>query len=577
MNTFTLSSFYSLLKTNSGNEAIVNDIIKGDVSNVLNLNKHLPREKFNHIINKIYRFYLKYADKSFLYTKEFERNLLLTNIDFSECELATTTSFRNIINNTFSIYKLINYGDIDKLVSIFSNIEVYWSYKYLIYGHAKKINFVKQSNLDISDINYELKELVHMLILYAVFLVKLYNTPGMNDLKSLKDLIAYILDYTYYDIIVEYRFRSNELILINSELSENEDDEEIHIQYNCYKQLVKKRLDYIESFKYCMCNKDLCDYIKNNEVENKRYTEFLLYIFYHKNIIQLNDDLIVKLKYIMETAYLNNEDLLIEIFLHFFLTKKKYFNYNQTLILTSYYSNPKKWIDGLCNIYANYYNSNDYSIDVSANVYFEYIIVLLTFLLKKQYVETRRYRDIIHISLEIYNDNSENINPLLLSSFFRKIIETNNFICPENVLMFIEFMYDSGSSFNDIIGNVIDKNIKVFLKYTKAGYFEIDQLKNKHIIYKTIYNLNKNKRAIKNEVTDYITGNLIVDAVYMPHDDAICLDRSTIYKWLKKNKTNPFTNMFLDIAELEEFNNRPEIQLKRRELNRSIFPQNIFF
>jgi len=574
MNTFTLSTFYLLLKTNSGKETIVNEIIKGKVSNILNLNKHVPRQKFNAIINKIYKFYLKFAKKSISDAKTFERNLLLTNIDFSDCEMVNTASFRNIINNTFSIYKLINYSDIDKLVAIFSNIEVYWNYKYLIFGHAKKINFVKQSHLNISDINYELKDLAHMLILYSVFLIKLYNKNGMKDLKY---LIDYILDYTYYDIIVEYRGRCNELILINSELSENEDDEEIQIQYNFYKQLVEKRLTYIESFEYCMCNTELCDYIKTTEVENGRYNEFLLYIFYHKNFIHLNDDIIVKLKYIMETNYVNNEELLIEIFLHFFITKKQYFNYNQKLILTSYYSNPKKWIDGLCNIYANYYNSNDDTIDVSANVYFEYIIVVLTFLLKKQYVETSHYIDIIHISLEIYNDDSVNINSIFLSSFFRKIIETNNFICPENLLMFIEFMYNSESAFNDIIGNVIDKNIKLFIKYTKADYFEIDKLKNKIIIYKTIYNLNKNKMAIKNEVTDYITGNLIVDAVYMPHDDTICLDSSTIYKWLKKNKTNPFTNMFLDITELEVFNNRKEIRLKRQELNSSIFPQKNYF
>ena len=73
------------------------------------------------------------------------------------------------------------------------------------------------------------------------------------------------------------------------------------------------------------------------------------------------------------------------------------------------------------------------------------------------------------------------------------------------------------------------------------------------------------------KVEDIITGFPIVEFICMPHDKSLFIDKSTIYKWLRKKGVNPFTNEYMDFDSLNKFNSIVHIENLCESQTRKVF------
>ncbi len=569
-----LSSF---LNSYEGKMTIIRSVSNGNTQFIINLRYFYSKHDFNNIINKLYKFYLRYFKNTIFFSSvRFEKALLNLNLDLLGCNMVDEENFRNIISFHFSKYKKINLSQIDKIASIFQDDIIFSKYNYLIESHFhKNMRFVKQSVLEIDNVNLNIKSLIQMLICFGIFLIKLnkHNDRFQNHIYD-------ILNFTYYDLIEEKRVRESELEIVKWKLDklnkENSNNWAYLSELNYKKILLQSRLSYIESFRFLMSNNDIIKFIQNTEFQNENYYEYLLYVDYNKQFLILNDSVISNLKQILLLNRRENFELLLSIFSYYFLTNKKCFNINQEMILKDYKANPDLWLNGLVRTFYLYYflfnNDEDDMWGSDFDIYNSLMCtsILLQFLLINEYRSIDIFYDMAFIMLKFYNDNHSKIQSDFIISFLYKL-DTKFIIERGNLMYFFDMVYNSNENFNMLIENVVNDNYIYILKYLKAGYLDLDKIKNNRPIYDLFYNMNSIMIDITYTVEDLITGFPIVEFICMPHDKNLFIDKVTIYKWLRKKEINPFTNEYMDFNSLNKFNSIVHIENICNEKNRKVF------
>ncbi len=566
----------SFLDSYDGKLAIIRSVSNGNTDFITNLKCFFSKNDFIDVMNKLYKFYLRNYKKTFCFSSvRFERGLLNMNIDLLGCNIVDEDNFRNVISYTFSRYKKINLSDIDKLVLIFQDEIIFSKYKYLIESHFyKHMRFVKQSILEIYNVNLNIKALIEMLLCYAIFLIKL------NDYHNyFQDIIEDILNFTYYDLIDEKRIRSTELEIVNWKLEKLLFFDQVDWNYisklKYKKTLLKNRLTYIESLSFLMSNNVISRYIESNEFINENFYEYLLYIDYNKKFLLLNDKVIYNLKKILFMNKKEYFELLLSIFNYYFMTKKECFNINQNLLLADYMKNPELWLCGIIRSFYLYYFIN-YDEDEDEMYNFDIYnslmctSTLLKFLLSNEYISIEIFYDMAFIMLKFYNDNNSKMQSDFVTEFLNNI-ETKYIIDRGNLMYFFDMIYTSNENFNNLIEKVVDENYEHIIKYIKAGYLDLSKIQNNRPIYDLFHNMNSIMIDITYKVEDLITGFPIVEFICMPHDNNLFIDKATIYKWLRKKEINPFTNEYMDFNSLNKFNSIVHIDNICNEKNRKVF------
>lgn len=566
----------TFLNSYEGKMSIINNVSNGETEFITNLKWFYSKTDFIDIIDTIYKFYLRNLKKTFYFSNvRFEKALLNMNIDLLGCNIVDEDNFRNIISYTFSKYKKINICDIDKLVLIFQDEIIFAKYKYLIEAHFyKNMKFVKQSILEIYDVNLNNKSLIEMMLCFTIFLIKLNEHNNYFE-----DLINDLLNFTYFDLIDEKRLRVSELKFIDFNIDKLNTRKSTKWYYlsklNYKKTLLNNRISYIDSFSFLMSNNYFIKYIENIKFINENYYEYLLYIEHNKKFIVLNDKIINNIKKIL---FMNKKEyfiLLLSILNYYFLTKKQYFNSNQYLLIDDYKKNSKIWMQYIIkSFYLYYFSYNDEDDDNIYNfdVYNALISTsnLLKFLLSHEYISQDIYYDMVFIMLKFYNENHGKIQIDFILSFLKKI-ETKFVVGKGNLMYFFDMIYSSNENFNDFIENVVDENYEYIIKYLKTGYIDICKIKNNRPIYDLFYNMNTIMIDIKYKVEDIITGFPIVEFMCMPHDKNLFIDKATIYKWLRKKEINPFTNEYMDFDSLDKFNSIVHIKNICESNSRKVF------
>ena len=566
----------SFLGSYEGKLAIIRNVSNGNTDFIRNLKCFFSRNDFIEIMNKLYKFYLRNYKKTFYFsTVRFERALLNMEIDLLGCNIVDEDNFRNVISYTFSRYKKINLSDIDKLVLIFQDDIIFTRYKYLIESHFyKHMRFVKQSILEIYNVNLNIKALIEMLLCYAIFLIKLNEHHNY-----FQDIIEDILNFTYYDLIDEKRIRSSELEIVNWKLEKllmfNSKNWTYISKLQYKKTLLENRLIYIESLSFLMSNNVISRYIENKEFINENFYEYLLYIDYNKKFLLLNDRIINNLKKILLMNKKEYFELLLSIFNYYFLTNKKCFNINQNLLIDDYKKNPELWLCGIIRSFYLYYflnNEEDENEMYNFDVYNSLMCtsILLQFLLSNEYRSIDIFYDMAFIMLKFYNDNNSKIQSDFVTAFLNNI-ETKYIIDRGNLMYFFDMIYISNENFNNLIERVVDENYEHIIKYLKAGYLDISKIENNRPIYDLFYNMNTIMIDITYKVEDLITGFPIVEFICMPHDKNLFIDKATIYKWLRKKEINPFTNEYMDFDSLNKFNSIVHIENICESQTRKVF------
>ena len=563
----------SFLRSYEGKLAVIRSVSNGNTDFIINLKWFFSKNDFIDIINKLYKFYLRNFKKTFYFsTVRFEKALMNMNIDLLGCNIVDEYNFRNVISFTFSKYKKINLSDIDKLVSIFQDEIIFAKYKYLIEAHFyKHMRFVKQSVLEIYNVNLNIKALIEMLLCFGIFLIKLNEHNNYFE-----DFIYDILNFTYFDLIDEIRIRKSELEIINWKLDTFQGGAWTYYSKLKYKRtLLKSRLAYIESFRFLMSNNNIIKFIERNEFIEANYYEYLLYIDYNKTFFVLNSNIIAKLKNILIMNKKEYYELLLSILNYYFLTKKDCFNINQDLLLEDYMKNPELWLNGIVRsfyLYYYLYNDDDQDQIYNFDIYNSLMCtsILLQFLLSYEYRSMDIFYDMAFIILKFYNDNHSKIQVEFISSFLNNI-ETKYIIDRGNLMYFFDLIYISNSSYNYLIERVVDENYEHIIKYLKAGYLDLSKIQNNRPIYDLFYNMNTIMIDITYKVEDIITGFPIVEFICMPHDKSLFIDKSTIYKWLRKKGVNPFTNEYMDFDSLNKFNSIVHIENLCESQTRKVF------
>ena len=129
------------------------------------------------------------------------------------------------------------------------------------------------------------------------------------------------------------------------------------------------------------------------------------------------------------------------------------------------------------------------------------------------------------------------------------------------LVFFEKFMYKLIETNHDELYNVYTKNI---IEFNENNWNRLVYYFQKPLLIKLfITNIISNKIdeiKINDDYLDPLTYSLITDPIFLPND--IIIDKYTIYRYLVYNKENPFTRKYLDIEELEDYNNSKPIRSK---------------
>lgn len=572
-----LKNFNMYFNENEGKQELINEIITTRTSKLLtNMNLFFDTNTMVSYIDKLYTYFLRNHRKIKDRLIFFE---YILKLKVNSRKIYTLNSYKNFINVLFNENNILGIEYLDKLVTIVSDEEeIYNTYSYLIYEYGYSLtNKPKSSNQDIYDTsNYiENEKIIKKTILYTLFIIKLYKVHK-DDTELLK-LAKKLMDYNYFNYIIESEIRNSELFIANELYSmsvRNNNIEESQwgkISYLRYKKtLLKRRIDQLSSIRMLLFDYEF-DYFISDMIKSSDYSfEYLCYLYFKKEIKILSSQ---DIKYLVEigedTAVWRNDtirDKYLSTIEYFALTNKQYFNYNQENMIKSFNDENNNWVKIFCELLENEYEEFDIIYD------YKVIDILCLILSNRVYpMKDTVLEKIVYFMMNTYLKSDSFIEKDKIIELFNHIQEEEIYISEINFLTFIDFIekysYDYSSDIDinlleNKIVNIINNNNELFIKYTQGGYIDISLINQESDIHEAINNLNYERKELKYnpDHIDMISSLPIISFVIMPHNEKIFAEKYTIYRWLEFNSTNPFTNEDLTSIDLKLLNDTKEVK-----------------
>ncbi len=589
-----LKNFNMYFNDNEGKHELINEIIATGTSKLLmNMNMFFDTNTMVSYIDTLYTYFLRTHRKIKDRLIFFEYILKLKLISG---RIHSLNSYPNFINILFNDEKNFGIEYLDKLINIVSDDEdVYNTYSYLIYEYGYSLtNKPKSSNQDIYDVSIYIEngKMIKKTMIYTLFIIKLYKTR--NDDTELMELAKKLMDYNYFNFIIEAEIRNSELFITNelysmsvrtNNIEENQWNKISYLRYK--KNVLNTRLDQLSSIRGLLYEHDFEYFILDMLKSSDYYFEYLCYLYFRKELVTLKPQDIKYLVQIGEdTVVLRNDsirDKYVSTIEYFVLTSKRYFNYNQENMIKSFNKDNDKWIKIICEILRIEYEEFDMIYDYNV------IDILCLILSNRVYPKngTVLKNDtllgrIVYFMMNTYLKSESFIEKDKIIDLFNHIQEEKIYISEINFLTFIDFIekysYDYSSDIDinlleNKIVNIINSNNELFIKYTQGGYLDKSLLNQDSDIYEAINNLNYERKELKNnpDHIDMISSLPIISFVNMPHNDKIFAEKYTIYRWLEFNSTNPFTNEDLTSIDLKLLNDTKEVKEMCKKLHSDLF------
>ena len=589
-----LKNFNMYFNDNEGKHELINEIIATGTSKLLmNMNMFFDTNTMVSYIDTLYTYFLRTHRKIKDRLIFFEYILKLKLISG---RIHSLNSYPNFINILFNDEKNFGIEYLDKLINIVSDDEdVYNTYSYLIYEYGYSLtNKPKSSNQDIYDVSIYIEngKMIKKTMIYTLFIIKLYKTR--NDDTELMELAKKLMDYNYFNFIIEAEIRNSELFITNelysmsvrtNNIEENQWNKISYLRYK--KNVLNTRLDQLSSIRGLLYEHDFEYFILDMLKSSDYYFEYLCYLYFRKELVTLKPQDIKYLVQIGEdTVVLRNDsirDKYVSTIEYFALTSKRYFNYNQENMIKSFNKDNDKWIKIICEILRIEYEEFDMIYDYNV------IDILCLILSNRVYPKngTVLKNDtllgrIVYFMMNTYLKSESFIEKDKIIDLFNHIQEEKIYISEINFLTFIDFIekysYDYSSDIDinlleNKIVNIINSNNELFIKYTQGGYLDKSLLNQDSDIYEAINNLNYERKELKNnpDHIDMISSLPIISFVIMPHNDKIFAEKYTIYRWLEFNSTNPFTNEDLTSIDLKLLNDTKEVKEMCKKLHSDLF------
>jgi hypothetical protein len=572
-----LKNFNMYFSENEGKQELINEIITTRTSKLLtNMNLFFDTNTMVSYIDKLYTYFLRNNRKIKDRLIFFE---YILKLKVNSRKIYTLNSYKNFINVLFNENNIIDIEYLDKLINIVSADEdIYNTYSYLIYEYGYSLtNKPKSSNQDIYDISIyiENEKMMKKTMMYTLFIIKLYKTR--KDDTELMELAKKLMDYNYFNFILESDIRKSELFITNelysmsvrnNNIEESQWNKISYLQYK--KNLLKRRIDQLNSIRGLLYEPDFEYFILDMIKSSDYYFEYLCYLYFKKEIKILSSQ---DIKYLVEigedTSVLMNDtirDKYLSTIEYFSLTSKRYFNYNQENMIKSFNEDNDKWIKIICGLLENEYQDFDIIYD------YKIIGILCLILSNRVYPKNDTVLEkIVYFMMNTYLKSDSFIEKDKIIELFNHIQEEEIYISEINFLTFIDFIekysYDYSSDIDinlleNKIVNIINSNTELFIKYTRGGYIDISLINQESDIHEAINNLNYERKELKYnpDHIDMISSLPIISFVNMPHNDKIFAEKYTIYRWLEFNSTNPFTNEDLTSIDLKHLNDTKEVK-----------------
>ena len=589
-----LKNFNMYFNDNEGKHELINEIIATGTSKLLmNMNMFFDTNTMVSYIDTLYTYFLRTHRKIKDRLIFFE---YILKLKVNSRKIYTLNSYKNFINVLFNENNILGIEYLDKLINIVSDDEeIYNTYSYLIYEYGYSLtNKPKSSNQDIYDIsNYiENEKMMKKTIIYTLFIIKLYNTRK-DDTELLK-LAKKLMDYNYFNFILESEIRQSELFITNelysmsvrtNNIEENQWNKISYLRYK--KNVLERRIDQLSSIRILLYDYVFEYFILDMIKSSDYYFEYLCYLFFKKELVTLTSQDIKYLVQIGEdTSVLMNDtirDKYLSTIEYFALTNKQYFNYNQENMIKSFSEENNKWVKIICEILENEYEEFDMIYDYK-------VIDILCLILSNQVeplIDTGLKIDIflgriVYFMMNTYLKSESVIEKDKIIDLFNHIQPEEIYISEINFLTFIDFIekysYDYSSDIDinlleNKIVNIINSNTELFIKYTQGGYIDKSLINQDSDIYEAINNLNYERKELKYnpDHIDMISSLPIISFVNMPHNDKIFAEKYTIYRWLEFNSTNPFTNEDLTSIDLKLLNDTKEVKEMCKKLHSDLF------
>ena len=271
---------------------------------------------------------------------------------------------RNILNTFFTKHTQLLYSNINSIVELFepllnnlltrnATIELIEIYSERYFNKSSLYSII----YNLEEIHYITDEPERKSILYTIFIIALHNRyPNIPELELLS---FKLLEYSVIDYIEELELRQIELVSIIKMI-----EKKPSLFLNNNKIVLEKRIELLNNINHlCLVSEInlLFHNTINSYVINDDYTdeEFILnYITYkqHNKMVDMLDTTTINLicnifnkNYNIVSIYLIEQS--ITLLTHHLFYKKRYFNYNQELIINNMKSNRKKWIRNLFHIF----------------------------------------------------------------------------------------------------------------------------------------------------------------------------------------------------------------------------------
>ena len=572
-----LKNFNMYFNANEGKHELINEIITTGTSKLLtNMNLFFDTNTMVSYIDKLYTYFLRNHRKIKDRLIFFE---YILKLKVNSRRIHTLNSYTNFINILFNDEKNFGIEYVDKLINIVSDDEdIYNTYSYLIYEYGYSLtNKPKSSNQDIYDvsINIENEKMIKKTMIYTLFIIKLYKTH--KDDKELLKLAKKLMDYNYFNFIIEGDIRKSELFITNELYSMSvrnniiEESQWNKISYLQYKKnVLKRRIDQLSSIRVLLYEHDFEYFIFDMIKSNNYYFEYLCHMYFKKELVILTSH---DVKYLIQigedTSVLMNDtirDKYLSTIEYFALTSKRYFNYNQENMIKSFNEDNDKWIKIICGLLENEYQDFDIIYDYT-------VIDILCLVLTNDAVPTNDavLEKIVYFMMNTYLKSESVIEKDKIIDLFNHIQQEEIYISEINFLTFIDFIekysYDYSSDVDinlleNKIVNIINSNNELFIKYTRGGYIDTSLINQDSDIHEAINNLNYERKELKYnpDHIDMISSLPIIYFVQMPHNEKIFAEKYTIYRWLEFNSTNPFTNEDLTSIDLKLLNDTKEVK-----------------
>ena len=583
-----LKNFNMYFNDNEGKHELINEIITTGTSKLLrNMNSFFDTNTMVSYIDNLYIYFLRRHRKIKDRLIFFE---YILKLKVNSRRIYTLNSYKNFINILFIDTQNFGLENLDTLVNIVSNDDdIYNTYSYLIYEYGYSLtNKPKSSNQDIYDmsLNIENENMINKTMLYTLFIIKLYKTR--KDDTELMELAKKLMDYNYFNFILEKDIRQTELFITNELYSVRirhtitEESRWNKISYLRYKKTVlKRRIDQLNSIQSLLYEYDFEYFILDMIKSNNYYFEYLCHMYFKKELVILTSQDINYLIQIGEdTTVLRNDtirDKYLSTIEYFALTAKRYFNYNQENMIKSFNEANNKWTKIICELLENEYQEYDLIYDYK-------VVDILCLILTNDAVPTNdaMLGRIIYFMMNTYLKSESFIEKDKIIDLFNHIQEEQIYISDINFLTFIDFIekysYDYNSDIDinlleNKVVNIIDSNKELFIKYIRGGYIDKSLINQDSDIHEAINNLNYERTELKYnpDHIDMISSLPIISFVQMPHNEKIFTEQYTIYRWLEFNSTNPFTNEDLNSIDLRKYNDTKEVKETCVNLHRDLF------